>query len=128
MGSTLCRPCVCSSQGASFCVVHRFLQHGFTVGERLWHLPAYETQKLLRTLLEQLQVPRATAYTLKAFRAGKATTLALEGAGIAAILAAGEWRSQAFLRYVSETEIDKSRALQCALEEDDQDDEILPIL
>ena len=60
--------------------------------------------------------------------AGKATAMAAAGETLAAILEAGEWRSHAFLRYISETELDKKRLLQQSRQEDEEDEEALPIL
>ena len=118
-GSLLQRPCVCGSQGRQWCVVHRFLELAGTVGTTWFNDTAYQTQKVLRDSLEGLKIPLASAFTLKSFRAGKATAMAANGDGLAAILQAGEWKSAAFLRYVSETEIDRMRMLQFAFDDDE---------
>ena len=48
--------------------------------------------------------------------------MAADGCSLGEILTAGEWRSAAYLRYLSETEIDAQRVLSQALEESEEDD------
>ena len=76
-------------------------------------------QKSLRGHLAQLGVESAERFTLKPFRVGKATAMAAAGETLAAILAAGEWRSSAFLKYISESELDRQRLLEDAIMEDE---------
>ena len=61
----------------------------------------------------------ANKCTLKAFRVGRATSLAA-GSPIGVILAAGEWKSSAFLWYCQADEISVSAVLEvvCAEDED----------
>ena len=54
----------------------------------------------LGRVLTALGHQQAQWMTLKAFRAGKASQMAVDGRGIADILAAEEWRSSAWLKYV----------------------------
>ena len=121
-GSLLQRPCLCASQGTQWCIVHRFLDLDGAVGSAWFTDTSYQVQKLLREALTLLKVPLASAFTLKSFRAGKATSMAANCDGLAAILQEGEWKSAAFLRYVSETEVDRMRMLKFALEEDEDED------
>ena len=65
----------------------------------------------------------ADAYTLKAFRAGKATALAAAGKSLRVILAAGEWRSTAFLSYVDTDAVDQSQILDQTLAASDAEDD-----
>ena len=67
------------------------------VGTKMFSYTATQFLNILRKLLIQLSVDHATAFTLKAFRAGKATALASSGAPLGQILAAGEWRGRAVL-------------------------------
>ena len=57
---------------------------------------------------------------LKAFRAGRATSLAQASSPFGVILAAGEWKSSAFLQYCQADEISVSALLEvvCAEDED----------
>ena len=64
----------------------------------------------VRRFLRILKAENVEEYTLKMFRAGKATAMAAEGASLGMILAAGEWRSNAFLNYVNE---EKAETLAC---------------
>ena len=59
--------------------------------------------------------------TWKAFRAGHATALALQGASIRHILAAGEWRSRTFLQFIDEDTIDAAEFLIATLDDSDSE-------
>ena len=54
--------------------------------------------------------------TWKAFRAGHATQLALKGAPISNILAAGEWKSKTLPMYIDDDTIDAAEFLNTALD------------
>ena len=116
-GSLLKRPCSCRKTGRQFCVVHRCTEAvaDCAVGARLWHFTAAAFQIQLRQYLVLLGTRGAQSYTLKSFRAGKATALAAAGASVGQILLAGEWKSQAFLRYVDTDVVDEAAVLATAL-------------
>ena len=82
---------------------------------------AYDSLKAIKLALTALQVPLAGSFTFKGFRCGRATAMAAAGDSLASILQAGEWRSAEFLHYVSDSEIDRQRVLQYALDEDADD-------
>ena len=63
----------------------------------------------------------AQRFTLKGFRAGKASALAAAGKSIGVILAAGEWRSKAFLRYIDEEILDAGQLLQIVADASDEE-------
>ena len=63
-----------------------------------------------------MEVPNASSFTYKCFRAAKATAMAAEGESLGAILTADEGRSHAFAAYVDEGEIDAARVLLTTLE------------
>ena len=67
-------------------------------------------------MLTLLGVAKVQGYTLKAFRVGKATALAASGKSLGQILAAGEWRSFAFLSYVDTDVVDQAQLLDATLE------------
>ena len=77
--------------------------------------------RTLRKYLNLLGIPNAQEYTLKAFRAGRATAMAAGGSSLGVILQAGDWRSAAFLRYLDETTIDTAAFLQQTLEGSDEE-------
>ena len=104
------------------CAMHRWKASPGQVGERITQRTAYEAVRDLRCDLRELQIPNANAFTLKAFRAGRATEMANSGDGLAAILQAGEWSSPALLKYISETELDKKKFLASALMNGDDDE------
>ena len=84
------------------------------VGKRLWSFTPGELLGRLRRRLAMLRVESAGPYTLKCFRAGKATALVLSGSPLAVVLEAGEWRSRAFLNYVDVNRVDAQLALEVA--------------
>lgn len=100
-GSTLVRRCACGQGGAVGCVVHAVapVLRGLPEGSKLFDFSASQFLKEVKRMLALLGHPEASRCTLKGFRAGRATSLADAGYGIGDILAAGEWKSSAFLRY-----------------------------
>ena len=107
-GSFLVRGCSCREVGSTRCPPHRigpFLT-GLEYGQRLWQWSASEWRHLVRRALTQLFVNDAQSFTLKGFRAGKATELARKGLPLGEIMAAGEWKSGAGLRYIDTDAVD----------------------
>ena len=104
-GSLLIRHCQCSVADSDewFCPVHccslRYAAQGTQI---LPEMTATKAVKKLRRYLGMLSAPAADQATLKVFRASKATNLCLQGKPVAAVLAAGEWRSAAVLNYVDD--------------------------
>ena len=88
----------------------------------LWQLTAATALKQLRRLLTLAAVPNAQLYTLKAFRAGKATELAASSKALGTILAAGEWKSSAFLAYVDTDAVDQAQLLDQTLAASDDEE------
>jgi hypothetical protein len=66
-------------------------------------------------------VPAASSFSLKAFRAGKATALAAKGHAYSKILAAGQWASGAALRYIDDDVVDINQALFVTIDNSDDD-------
>ena len=103
------------------CALHRIQSLQMTPGARLCEITAYEAAKLFRTRLAAVGIAKAQKFGFKAFRAGRATAMAAAGEPLAAILQAGEWRSAALLRYISETELDRKALLAAAFNVEDED-------
>ena len=83
----------------------------------------------LRRYATILGIASAKQLTLKTFRASRATALALAGKPVHQILAAGEWRGAAFLRYCTEDALDAGAVLTASIIEDvnsEEEDELLP--
>ena len=119
-GSTLKRPCRCAELGPQFCAVCRtagfILHRRFRPGDQLQGKNGYAFQKQLRRLLALQVVEGAESFALKSFRAGRATALASGGATWQAVLAAGEWRGLAAVRYLGVDAIDESVFMKSVLE------------
>ena len=114
-GSFLIRRCRCKEVGQQFCLPCRGAQicQQAKPAEHLWSFKPTAFAK--RT--------KAESFTLKAFRAGKATQMARDGNNLALILQAGEWKTSSFLRYLDGEKVDEERALWCTLEMNDREDE-----
>ena len=114
---------MCNLVSSDLCVVHRMQTYlrGLLPGVVVFGLSAYEFHFSLKKLLADLHVLDAGSFTLKAFRAGKATALALSGAPLGQILAAGEWRSRAVLKYVDEDVFDSAQLIAAEMEHSDCD-------
>ena len=93
---------------------------GKSSGAKLFDITSFQFLKTVSRMLALLGHKDASMCTLKAFRAGRATSLAAAGSPIGVILAAGEWRSSAFLRYCRADEISVPAVLEvvCAEDED----------
>ena len=90
---------------------------GLQVGQKIFPtLKPTATQKVVIRSLSVMSVPNAAHFTWKAVRAGHATEMASKGASLAAILAAGEWRSAAFLHYVDANVADATEVLRTTLQ------------
>ena len=82
-GSLLARKCSCGIQGVQHCLVHRMqklmMNNDPGEGTRLFKWSGPHILAKLRKCLRLLKVPFAGEFTLKAFRAGKATQMAAYG-------------------------------------------------
>ena len=81
-------------------------------GAPLFDLTSSSFLKAVRRMLTLLGHKEANKCTLKAFRAGKATSLAAAGSPIGVILVVGEWKSSAFLQYCQADEVSVSAVLE----------------
>ena len=88
-------------------------------GATLFDLTSSSFLKAVHRMLTLLGHKDANRCTLKAFRAGRATSLAAAGSPTSVILAAGEWKSSAFLRYCQADEISVSAVLEVMCAEDE---------
>ena len=122
-GSFLRRGCVCATKGKSLCGVHRlraFLASK-QVAAPLWSFTPAKALHTLKRMLVLCRAPNHAAFTLKAFRAGRATQLAAQGKSLGAILQAGEWRSSAFLSYIDTDAVDSLQLLDQTLALSDEE-------
>ncbi len=121
-GSWLKQKCICAKGKAKekFCVACRLQQLSAQRArrQRMWTSTASQLQALVRKFLTDMGHQSGSRFTLKGFRAGRATEMARSGSGIAAILVAGEWRSKAWLAYVNLDECEHAVLMQNALDED----------
>jgi hypothetical protein len=120
-GSWLKRACTCS-ECPLLCGIHFAGQYVMTkpIGEELFGFSQAQFTHAIKRALTLLEIPGASTFSLKAFRAGRATELALKGVPIGKILQAGEWKSSAFLRYIDEDTVDHASFAHEILESDDE--------
>ena len=91
-----------------------------------WSEIASETLRGLRRFLTLLRCPDVKSAALKCLRAGKACSLAAEGAELRTILELGEWKSKALLNYLSLESVDEFRLLKSTLDASDSEGEKPP--
>ena len=77
---------------------------------------------ILRGWLQHLQVPEALLYRTHDIRRGHARDLMKGGARLHEILAAGDWRSAAFLNYLDGIELESGATLEAHIAESSGDD------
>ena len=123
-GTVIKRACSCAAS-VHLCPVH-VLWHGFfaklELGAKPWaHFSAGYANKSLRGALRELKVPHAEIYGTHDIRRGHAKDLQMSGATLSEILAAGQWRSPAFMRYLDERELEKDVVLEAAVLSDDEE-------
>ena len=90
-------------------------------GVRIFGQTNHSFLELMRRLLTLLEVEGAVRFTLKGFRAGKASALIASGLSLKQTMEAGEWRTLSVASYLDESVIDASRVL-AALEEASEDE------
>ena len=122
-GSLIARECSCSTNPL-LCAFHAVcrLTENKAPGTLLWDLTAHSLQTQLRFALKFVGFENCGAMTLKAFRSGRATTMAANGASLQAILEAGEWKSRAVLNYVASEQVDDIAILDATLQQSDDED------
>ena len=125
-GSVLRRPCTCGVSGPKFCAPHR-IKHlidaaeGCT-GDLVFDFTAPAALARLKRYLVLAGVENAEAYTLKSFRAGRATEMAGEGCTLPALLEAGEWHSRAVFNYLDLDVVDHAQMFKSVVENSDAED------
>ena len=114
---------VCTCRGDPLmCMVHtfwdQFIAH-LPEGSRPWEFVSASTARTrLHRILEVLRVPGPKSYGTHDFTRGHAEDMRLSGCTLQEILAAGQWRSSAFIKYLNEAELDKDLAFAVAIESD----------
>lgn len=114
---------VCTCRGDPLmCMVHtfwdQFIAH-LPEGSRPWEFVSASTARTrLHRILEVLKVPGPKSFGTHDFRRGHAEDMRLSGCTLQEILAAGQWRSSAFIKYLNEAELDKDLAFAVAIESD----------
>ena len=119
-GSTLKRVCRCATVGRQACAVCNFRSWTEArkprVGDRVFGGSSSQYLHSLRRMLTMLLHPQAASFTLKAFRAGRASQMTREGASWQEIQAAGEWRGLSSLSYISKPAIDDYASLMITVD------------
>jgi hypothetical protein len=126
-GTTMKRRCICDSH-PDLCPVHIFglvvKALGCTMLGPIFNFSYQSFHNVLRAHLTALGVENAQKYTSKAFRRGTAQEMVASGSSLAEVLAAGQWRSSAFMLYLDKAEIEEEAifaALDALSDDDDED-------
>ena len=124
LGSTLKRYCWCASCPVT-CPVHTlgvyFNSLDFGAQPFSW-FSAADALKCLRGFLEFLKVPEADLYRCHDLRRGHARDLQAMGKTLAEILAAGGWRSPAFLDYMDKQQLEDDVVVEAHLGDSSDED------
>ena len=97
---------------------------GYDVGHQPFcHIKPGIALKLLRVFLKYLKVPGARNYRTHDIRRGHAKDLQLSGATLGEILAAGEWSSPAFLKYLDMLELEAGVVMEAHVNESSSEEE-----
>ena len=86
-------------------------------------ITAARATRILRVFLMYASVPEYETYRLHDLRRGHAQDLQQSGASLAEILAAGEWRSPAFLKYLNMHKLHEDLVIEAHLEESEPEDD-----
>ena len=124
-GSVIRRACWCNFCSTT-CPVHTLW--GFFNGLDRGAQPFAEFKggralKLLRCILRRLSVPDAGIYRTHDIRRGHTQDLLDNGASLAEILSAGQWKSPAFLAYLDLETLEKGAVIEAHRDESSSDDE-----
>ena len=87
------------------------------------HIRASQALLALRELLEELHVPNAIFFRTHDFRQCHAEDLRRGGSRLGEILAAGDWNSVAFLRYLDHVRLERDRVIEAQTGFSDSDEE-----
>ena len=87
------------------------------------HISAAQALRVLRATLSELKVSDAALYRTHDLRRGHARDLQVRGGVLREILAAGDWRSPAFLRYLDVGELERGAVAEAHLDDSSDDEE-----
>jgi len=118
------RFCTCKGEPLT-CMVHafwaRFLEK-LPDGACPWaQVTAGQARNRLHRILRVLKVPDAENYGTHDFRRGHADDMRRCGSTLAEILAAGQWKSSAFMNCINEADLQQEVAFAVAIESDVED-------
>ena len=114
--------------GFAFCAPYRLrdyvTQRSITNGATIFpEATLHRSISVHRQALSLLGVPAPDAWTWKCVRAGKATDMAMTpGVSLAAVMAAGEWRSRAVLAYIQPDAVEPLEAIAAAIQDSEPED------
>ena len=120
-GSRLVRGCWCRESMAT-CPLHVLgpvLDTCETGHEIFPGITPASALSVLRDVLDKLGVDDAWAYRTHDFRRGHAQDLIESGSPLSVILAAGEWKSPAFLAYINEHFLERDVVVNAHMDESD---------
>ena len=124
-GTSMKRRCICQSH-PWLCPVHMTSRLCEKVGRqmkgKIFPFSYSSLQNVLRAHLSALGEPNAQEYSTKAFRRGTAREMVASQSSLAEVLAAGQWRSAAFLLYIDKMDVEED-AVFAALDSLSDDDD-----
>ena len=118
-GSLLRRSCWCSSC-PDICPIHILWAYyaNMPAGWKPFHsITPKAALSVLRGMLSKLEISDAELYRTHDLRRGHAKDLQMSGASLAEFLAAGEWRSPAYMKYTDLNELEYGVVMQAHVED-----------
>ena len=120
--------CECATAGFAFCAPCSLrdyvTQRSITIGAAIFpEATPHRSISVHRQAFSLLGLPAPEAWTWKCVRAGKATEMAkTPGVSLAAVMAAGEWRSRAVLAYIHPEAVEPLEAIAAAIQDSEPED------
>ena len=121
-GATVKRNCTCHVNPdlcSPHAVVRLLRRTGRKPSGRIFNLNYTSFTRDMRHFLGVLQVEGAETATSHGFRRGSAKEILSRGGRLADILAAGDWRSPAFLEYLDKESVEEAAVLEAVLQKDE---------
>ena len=130
-GASIRRRCLCECDPSLnrppvlhyLCPVHALMgwrhAHGNAASGRVFPAMNYSSFiRVLRAHLRALAVPDSHTFTTHGFRRGTAQQMLREGSRLGEILAAGDWRSPAFIQYLEKADVEEAAVLDMLVGKD----------
>ena len=130
-GCTIARKCICQSQGALLCgvcsikaMITEHQESGHAPSKSIFHaIDMKRAREIIRDTARKLNIPELQSFNWHFIRRGMATDMLRYGSSMAQILVAGGWRSNAFIRYLLQQDLDEKEAANICIDQSESEDD-----